>query len=76
MSATEQLLERVKGLDEEEAKTMLDLLDTLPPKTAKAKASVGGPVDVYAMIGYAKKYNPPYKTTAEWMTVLREGEAD
>jgi hypothetical protein len=76
MSATEQLLERVKLLDEMQAKAVLGMLDKLsvkppaPKRAAKAKGKGG----VWSVLGYAKKYNHPYKTTAEWMAVLREGE--
>ena len=75
MSATEQLLERVKSLDETQAKTVLGMLDKLPAKRSGRKPAKK-PTGVYAMLGYAKKYNHPYKTTAEWMAVLREGEKD
>ena len=74
MSATEQLLERVKELDEQQAKTVLEMLAKLPPKNAKPHAPANNPVDVYAMVGYAKKYNHDLKTTEEWMKELREGE--
>ena len=77
MSATEQLIERVKTFNETKAKMALDLLDTLPeaepePPAPRAKP----PGDVYSALGYAEKYNHPYKTTAEWMKILREGEED
>jgi hypothetical protein len=76
MSATEQLLERVKLLDEAQAKTVLGMLEKLPPKAPARKSTKAKATGVYAMLGYAKKYNHPYKTTAEWMAVLREGEKD
>ncbi|NBV21688.1 MAG: hypothetical protein EBS05_07170 [Proteobacteria bacterium] len=76
MSATEQLLERVKLLDEAQAKTVLGMLEKLPVKAPKRKSAKAKPSGIYAMLGYAKKYNHPYKTTAEWMSVLREGEKD
>lgn len=72
MSATEQLMERVKTLNEDEAKQFLDLLNQLPP-SPKSEAQPRGAM---AALGWAKKYNHPYKTTAEWMAVLREGEKD
>lgn len=76
MSATEQLLERVKQLDETQAKTVLGMLDQLPAKTSvpRRAAKTKGKGGVWSVLGYAKKYNHPYKTTAEWMAVLREGE--
>jgi hypothetical protein len=72
MSATEQLMERVKTLNEDEAKQFLDLLNQLPP-APKSEVQPRGPM---AALGWAKKHNHPYKTTAEWMAVLREGEKD
>ena len=78
MSATEQLMEKVKALDEAQAKTVLGMLDKLPAKAAarKPRANAKGKGGVWSVMGYAKKYNHPYKTTAEWMAVLREGEKD
>ena len=76
MSATEQLMEKVKTLDEAQARTVLGMLDKLPAKTQRRKPAKPKATGVYAMLGYAKKYNHPYKTTAEWMAVLREGEKD
>ena len=77
MSATEQLIELVKKFDETTAKQALDLLDTLPETEPEPPAPSPKPLgDVYAAIGYAEKYNHPYKTTAEWMKILREGEED
>ncbi|PAW89703.1 MAG: hypothetical protein B9S33_02550 [Pedosphaera sp. Tous-C6FEB] len=75
MSATEQLLERVRGLDEAKAKFFLQLLDDLPaPKPAKAaKAPRKG---VRAAVGWCLKYNHPFKTTEEYMRLIREGEQD
>jgi hypothetical protein len=76
MSATEQLLERVKSMDEAQAEAALSLLAQLP-LTPPARQSTAKPKGgVWSVLGYAKKYNHPYKTTAEWMAVLREGEKD
>jgi len=74
MSATEQLIERVKTLDEAQAREMLRLLDTTGPRPVERTATKAG--GIWSVMGYAKKYNHPYKTTAEWMAVLREGEKD
>lgn len=77
MSATEQLIERVMKFDENKAKLALDLLDTLPEAAPEPPAPSPKPLgDVYSAVGYAEKYNHPYKTTAEWMKILREGEED
>ncbi len=76
MSATEQLLERVKGLDEAQARTVLGMLDQIAGKPPARKTKAQRKGGVWSVLGYAKKYNHPYKTTAEWMAVLREGEKD
>lgn len=77
MSATEQLIERVKKFDETKARLALVLLDTLPGEALEPPAPAPKPLgDVYSAVGYAEKYNHPYKTTAEWMKILREGEED
>jgi hypothetical protein len=76
MSATEQLLERVKLLDEAQAKTVLGMLEKLSPEppAQKPRAKTKSKGGVWSVMGCAKKYNHPYKTTAEWMAVLREGD--
>jgi hypothetical protein len=75
MSATEQLLERVKGLDEEKAKFFLQILDNLPtPKPARAPKAARK--SVRAAVGWCLKYNHPFKTTEEYMKLIREGEQD
>ena len=74
MNATEQLIERVKGLDETKALEVLRMLDNVAPSPIEApSAKTGG---VWAAMGWCLKYNHPYKTTAEWMKILREGEED
>ena len=72
MSATEQLLERVRGLDEAKAKFFLQLLDAMPA-TKPAKPPRKG---VRAAVGWCLKYDHPFKTTAEYMSLIREGEQD
>ncbi len=72
MSATEQLLERVKGLDEERARSFLKLLDALPAPSPKKRPGRGA----RAAAGWCLKYNHPFKTTAEYMQLIREGEQE
>ena len=74
MSATKQLLERVKTFDETTAKMALALLDNLPEVSSEPPALAPNSGDVFSMIGYAKKYNHELKTTEEWMKELRGGE--
>jgi len=76
MSATEQLLERVKNMDEAQAEAALGLLAQLPVTQPERKSLAKPKGGVWSVLGYAKKYNHPYKTTEEWMAVLREGEKD
>lgn len=76
MSATEELMERVKTYDEARARIALDLLASLPAQSSNPPAPASKPVDVFSMIGYAKKYNHELKTTEEWMKELRGGEQE
>ena len=70
MSATEQLLERVKTLTETEARSVLEWLGE---NCGTAKAT-DKPTRLGAARGWCKKYNLPYKTTDEYMKAMREGE--
>ena len=70
MSAKEELIERVRTLTEEQAKTLLEWMEQ---EFGAAKA-VETPAGVFAAKGWSKKYNLPYKTTAEYMRAIREGE--
>ena len=70
MSATEQLLEQVKTMSEAEAKSVLEWLGKKPGIQMEAEPPIGA----FAAIGWARKHNVPYKTTAEYMKAIREGE--
>ena len=71
MTATEQLLERVKKFDETRARMALDLLNSLPEVSSEPPALPPDSGDVYSALGYAEKYNHELKTTEEWMKELR-----
>lgn len=76
MSATEQLLEQVKEMDEKQARAVLDILSRLPEAPAAPPPAPIKPAGAAAMRGYARKYNHELKTTEEWMKELRGGEAE
>lgn len=70
MSAKEQFIERIKTLTEEQATILLEWIEQ---EFGPAEA-VESPAGVAAARGWSKKYNLPYKTTAEYMRAIREGE--
>ena len=71
MSAKEQLIERVKTLTEEQAKILLEWIEQeFGPAEVEET-----PAEVRVARRWSKKYNLPYKTTAEYMKAIREGEA-
>ena len=70
MSAKEQLIERIKTLTEEQAKTLLEWIE----QEFGPAAVVESPAEVRVARGWSKKHNLPYKTTAEYMRAIREGE--
>ena len=70
MTATEQALEKVRHLTEEQARDLLRWLGevertTSPPVT---------PSGAIAMLGYARRFYPEPRTTAQCLHELREGE--
>ncbi len=74
MSATEQLLEQVKTLDESDAKATLSWLADY----RAAKPAAVSEADLRRMdeaLGFARRYRKEARTTDEWMKELREGEA-
>jgi hypothetical protein len=70
MSLTERAIEKVRQLSEEQAQRLLRWLDeaecvVLPPRTAPGAV---------AMLGFARRFYPEPRTTAQWLRELREGE--
>ena len=74
MSATEQLREEVKTLNETDAKATLSWLENYQA----AKPAAVSEADLRRMdeaLGFARRFRKESQTTAEWMEELREGEA-
>ena len=74
MSATEQLREEVKTLNETDAKATLSWLENYQA----AKPAAVSEADLRRMddaLGFARHYRKEPRTTADWMRELREGEA-
>ena len=57
MSAKEQLIERIKTLTEEQAKTLLEWIEQKFGPTTAAEEPAGAA----AAIGWSKKYDLPYR---------------
>jgi hypothetical protein len=70
MTATEQALEKVRHLTEEQAEQLLLWLGKAERAT-NPKAALPGAV---AMLGFARRFYPEPRTTAQWLGELREGE--
>jgi hypothetical protein len=86
MSAVEQAVEKVKALSEEEARELLAWLETHADADDEhildriedelEREGVHRVDDIRKVLGWARKYHPEPRTTAEWMKILREGEED
>ncbi len=72
MSAIEKAIEKVKRLDEARARQLLTWLKTLEPAAAPDRKPAGA----MAMLGFARRFCPERRTTAEWMEELRAGERE
>lgn len=72
MSAVETAIEKLKQLDETHARQLLAWLQGLEGPTA----SPGQPLGAMAMLGFARRFHPQLRTTAEWMAELRAGERE
>jgi hypothetical protein len=71
MSTVEIALEKVRQLDEAHARLLLDWLQS----QAATNVPPGEPQGAMAMLGFARRIRPEPRTTADWMTELRAGEA-
>jgi hypothetical protein len=72
MSAVELALNKVRALNERQARKLLEWLDTnIATNPAPCR-----PLGIDAMIGFARRFNPEPKTTTEWMTELRAGDTE
>jgi hypothetical protein len=70
MSAIEMVIEKVKQLDEAHARQLLTWLQGQEHATAPARQPAGA----LAMLGFARRFRPAPRTTADWMDELRAGE--
>lgn len=72
MSAVELALEKVKHLDESHARQLLAWLQA-QEHAASAPAT---PLGARAMLGFARRLRSQARSTAGWLSELREGERD
>lgn len=70
MTATEQAIEKVRRLTEEQTRQLLRWLGEFD-RPATSKTAAPGAV---AMLGFARQFYPEPRTTAQWLRELREGE--
>jgi len=66
------VIEKVKQLDEAHARQLLTWLQG----QERAAAPAGQPAGAMAMLGFAQRFRPERRTTAEWMEELRAGERE
>jgi hypothetical protein len=72
MSAVEMAIEKVKQLDEANARQLLAWLQGLRLTEAPARQPAGA----MAMLGFARRFRPQPRATTEWMAELRAGERE
>jgi hypothetical protein len=72
MSAIEMVIEKVKQMDEQHARKLLAWLQGQERATAPARQPAGA----MAMLGFARRFRPAPRTTADWMEELRAGERE
>ena len=65
-------IEKVKQLDEARARQLLTWLQGLECATAPERKPAGAA----AMLGFARRFRPERRTTAEWMDELRAGKRE
>lgn len=70
MSAVEMAVEKVRQLDEQQARRLLVWLQ-VQERSAGATQRAGG---AKAMLGFARKFHSGAKSTADWLHELREGD--
>lgn len=72
MSAIELVIEKVKQLDEQHARQLLNWLQGQEntPTTPRQ------PAGAMAMLGFARKFRATPRATADWMNDLRAGERE
>lgn len=70
MTATEQAIEKVRRLTEEQAQQLLGWIGEFD-RAATPKTAAPGDV---AMLGFARRFYTEPRTTAQWLREMREGE--
>ena len=65
-------IEKVKQLDEAHARQLLTWLQTLEHAAAPDRKPAGA----RSMLGFARRFRPECRSTAEWMEELRAGERE
>lgn len=66
------VIEKVKRLDEQHARQLLNWLQG----QESAPTSTRQPAGAMAMLGFARKFRSAPRTTADWMNDLRAGERE
>ena len=66
------VIQKVKQLDEAHARQLLTWLQGQECAAAPARQPAGA----MAMLGFARRFRPERRTTAEWMDELRAGERE
>ena len=72
MSAIELAIEKVKQLDEQHARRLLDWLQGQPTVSAPTRPPTGA----VAMLGFARRFRATPRTTTDWMNELRSGDRE
>ncbi len=72
MSAIEMAIEKVKQLDEPHARQLLTWLQ----RQERAAAQPRQPAGAMAMLGFARRFRPATRATADWMDEIRAGERE
>ena len=70
MSAVEMVIEKVKQLDDAHARQLLAWLQGQERVSAPARQPAGA----LAMLGFARRFQPEPRTSANWMDELRAGQ--
>ena len=72
MSAVEIIIEKVKQLDEAHVRQLLTWLQ----RQERAAAQPGQPAGAMAMLGFAHRFRPAARATADWMNEIRAGQRE
>jgi hypothetical protein len=72
MNAVELAVQEVKKLDEAQAMKLIEWMRTAEFAKDNDRAA---PKGARAMLGFARRFRAEARTTADWMTELREGES-